>query len=181
MIGDIRHHDLRISHPCPTNPRSCPPPLISYRPYGIELTTLTMTKSNPMYLILGGSHPHAFLHDRRMVGRDMQNEWGSISWNSETTTQVRPQRRVLTKSVSVGSLPTESAQHHDGVCISRRASFLRPDRMNSLAHGLVIQYICLISTILLLQPVRRPLEQNPLQRPTRRHPLARERSENVQH
>lgn len=88
MTGDVRHHDLRSSHPCPASPRSCPAPLISYKPYHIELTTLTMTKANPMYLIVGGSHPHAFLHDRRMVGRDLKNEWGSISWNSDTPTQV---------------------------------------------------------------------------------------------
>jgi nuclear receptor interaction protein len=94
IAGDIRHHDLRISHPCPASPRNCPPPLISYKPYNIELTTLTMTKANPMYLVVGGSHPHAFLHDRRMVGRDMQSEWGNISWNSETTTQVLPRIKI---------------------------------------------------------------------------------------
>src|SRR5438046_9756990 len=86
--GDFRHHDLLISLPCPPPPRSCPAPLISYRPYHIELTTLTMTKANPMYLIVGGSHPHAFLHDRRMIGRNLQNEWGSISYKPDTATQV---------------------------------------------------------------------------------------------
>lgn len=88
MTGAIRHHDLRVSHPCPATPRACPAPLISYRPYHIELTTLTMTKANPMYLIVGGSHPHAFLHDRRMIGRNLQNEWGSISYKPDTATQV---------------------------------------------------------------------------------------------
>jgi DDB1- and CUL4-associated factor 6 len=88
MKGDVRHHDLRISHACPTSPRSCPPPLISYRAYNIELTTLTMAKANPTYLLLGGSHPHAFLHDRRMIGRDIQNEWGSLDWKSDSATQV---------------------------------------------------------------------------------------------
>jgi nuclear receptor interaction protein len=86
--GDVRHHDLRISHPCPTSPKSCPPPLISYRPYQIELTTLTMTKANPMYLIVGGSHSHAFLHDRRMIGRDLQAEWGTLPYNASAPTQV---------------------------------------------------------------------------------------------
>jgi len=85
--GDVRHHDLRISHSCPAHPRTCPPPLISYRHYDIELTTLTMTKANPMYLIVGGSHPHAFLHDRRMVGRDLQREWGNMSYKVEDATQ----------------------------------------------------------------------------------------------
>jgi DDB1- and CUL4-associated factor 6 len=86
--GDIRHHDLRSSHPCTSSQRRCPAPLISYKPYHIELTTLTMTKANPIYLIIGGSHPHAFLHDRRMIGRDLKNEWGNVSWNSDTPTQV---------------------------------------------------------------------------------------------
>src|SRR5215471_6538994 len=96
MTGDIRHHDLRISHPCPATPRSCPAPLISYRPYHIELATLTMAKANPMYLIVAGSHPHAFLHDRRMIGRNLQNEWGSISYKPDTATQVvLPRRQFL--------------------------------------------------------------------------------------
>jgi nuclear receptor interaction protein len=47
-----------------------------------------MTKANPMYLILGGSHPHAFLHDRRMMGRDLNREWGSINWESDAAPQV---------------------------------------------------------------------------------------------
>ena len=47
-----------------------------------------MTKANPMYLILGGSHPHAFLHDRRMIGRDLQSEWGTIPYNETAPTQV---------------------------------------------------------------------------------------------
>jgi hypothetical protein len=96
MTGDVRHHDLRISHPCPAAPRSCPAPLISYRPYHIELATLTMTKANPMYLIVGGSHPHAFLHDRRMIGRNIQNEWGSVSYKPDTATQVVPLLKALT-------------------------------------------------------------------------------------
>lgn len=86
--GDIRQHDLRIYHPCPTTPKSCPTPLISYKPYHLELTTLTMTRANPMYLIVAGSHPHAFLHDRRMIGRDMNTEWGKLNWTDESPTQV---------------------------------------------------------------------------------------------
>lgn len=41
-----------------------------------------------MYLIIGGTHPHAFLHDRRMVGRDLQREWGNTSYKVEDATQV---------------------------------------------------------------------------------------------
>lgn len=130
MTGDIRHHDLRISHPCPSTPRSCPDPLISYRPYHIELTTLTMTKANPMYLIVGGSHPHAFLHDRRMVGRDIKNEWGSISWNTDTPTQVIQLAFLINSSASVDSLQMENHRHHGEACISQLASSLRQGQMN---------------------------------------------------
>jgi nuclear receptor interaction protein len=47
-----------------------------------------MAKANPMYLIVGGAHPHAFLHDRRMVGRDLRQEWGNLSWKADVDTQV---------------------------------------------------------------------------------------------
>src|ERR1700694_5454546 len=69
------------------------------RPYEIELTTLTMAKSNPMYLIVGGSHPHAFLHDRRMIGRDLQTEWGSLTYDSNSPTQVPSQLFKVTQCV----------------------------------------------------------------------------------
>ena len=132
MTGDIRHHDLRISHPCPATPRSCPAPLISYRPYHIELTTITMTKANPMYLIVGGSHPHAFLHDRRMIGRNLQNEWGSISYKPDTATQVfLPLQATSNPSVFVDSLRTESLQRHNEVFILPLANSPMQDQMNS--------------------------------------------------
>lgn len=130
-VGDIRHHDLRISHPCPTNPRSCPPPLISYRPYQIELTTLTMTKANPMYLILGGSHPHAFLHDRRMTGRDMTKEWGTLQWNSDAATQVLTPSDHTNNSASADLVRMEKRPRHGGVCISPPVNSQMPDQMNS--------------------------------------------------
>jgi hypothetical protein len=128
--GDIRHHDLRISHPCPTTPRSCPDPLISYKTYQIELTTLTMTKANPMYLIVGGSHPHAFLHDRRMLGRDIKNEWGDMSWNTVTPTQVQTLSYLFNFSASVDSLQMENPRRHGEACISQLASSLKQGPMN---------------------------------------------------
>jgi hypothetical protein len=169
-VGDVRHHDLRISHPCPTTPRSCPPPLISYKQYHIELTTLTMTKANPMYLIVGGSHPHAFLHDRRMIGRDMQNEWGNISWNSEATTQVLAKWPLSDGSVSDDSLPTEDQRHHDVACISQLANSPMHGRMNSWVHGPLIQYSCSIFTTLQFLHENLPLEQNPSQNPILQNP-----------
>ena len=150
--GDIRHHDLRISHPCPTSPKSCPPPLISYRPYHIELTTLTMTKANPMYLIVGGSHPHAFLHDRRMISRDLNKEWGTaLVWNADSPTQVRHPRPFLCSrsddSAFVAFRRTERIHLHDVVYISQHVNSPMQDLTNSLDHGPEIQSTCSTFTI----------------------------------
>lgn len=139
--GDVRHHDLRISHPCPTAPRQCPKPLISYRPYEIELTTLTMAKANPMYLIVGGAHPHAFLHDRRMVGRNLRQEWGNLSWKADVDTQVSPashqelQVRAYICSVSDDSLLMENPPRREEASTSQHANSLKQDQPNSSAHG----------------------------------------------
>jgi nuclear receptor interaction protein len=56
---------------------SVPPPLISYSRYGLDLNTVSCSPSQPHYIALGGAHLHCFLHDRRMLGRDMNNERGS--------------------------------------------------------------------------------------------------------
>jgi len=149
IAGDIRHHDLRISHPCPSSPKSCPPPLISYRPYRVELTALTMAKANPMYLIVGGSHPHAFLHDRRMIGRDMKAEWGSLAWTNDTPTQVVSPRGFANSSVSVDSPLMVNCRPRDVACISRHANSLKLARMNLWARGPLILCTCSTSTILL--------------------------------
>jgi hypothetical protein len=179
IAGDIRHHDLRISHPCPASPRNCPPPLISYKPYNIELTTLTMTKANPMYLIVGGSHPHVFLHDRRMVGRDMQSEWGNISWNSETTTQVLPVSKFISDcSVSVDSRHTENLRPHDEAFISQPVNSPTQDQTNSSVPGPQIQSTCSTST------TPPPLKSNPtpvpkpLQKPIPQNPAPHAQNEN---
>jgi nuclear receptor interaction protein len=54
-----------------------PPPLISYSRYGIELNTVSCSPSQPHLIALGGSHLHCFVHDRRMLGRDVNNERGA--------------------------------------------------------------------------------------------------------
>ncbi|CAN9315355.1 unnamed protein product [Alternaria alternata] len=56
---------------------SIPPPLISYGRYGLDLNTVSCSPSQPHYIALGGAHLHCFLHDRRMLGRDINNERGS--------------------------------------------------------------------------------------------------------
>ncbi|EXJ83204.1 hypothetical protein A1O1_06823 [Capronia coronata CBS 617.96] len=53
-----------------------PPPLISYRRYGLDLNTISCAPSQPQYIALGGAHLHCFLHDRRMLGRDLDAEKG---------------------------------------------------------------------------------------------------------
>ncbi|KAL5437729.1 hypothetical protein PMIN06_008978 [Paraphaeosphaeria minitans] len=56
---------------------SVPPPLISYSRYHLDLNTVSCSPSQPHYIALGGAHLHCFLHDRRMLGRDMFHERGA--------------------------------------------------------------------------------------------------------
>ena len=55
------------------------PPLISYKKHRIELNTISCSVGQPHYIALGGSHQHCFLHDRRMLGRDVSTERGQPS------------------------------------------------------------------------------------------------------
>jgi nuclear receptor interaction protein len=87
--GDVRQWDIR--QPAAAYPRTIsrftsrqppsndvPPPLISYKDYGIDLYTISCSPSQPHYIALGGSHLHCFLHDRRMLGRDKLRERGGL-------------------------------------------------------------------------------------------------------
>ncbi|KAF4554133.1 WD domain-containing protein 48 [Elsinoe fawcettii] len=74
--GEVRQWDLRLPSSSYPRPRraydsSVPPPLISYKPFQIDLHTISCSPSQPYYIALGGSHLHCFLHDRRMLGRNM--------------------------------------------------------------------------------------------------------------
>lgn len=53
-----------------------PPPLISYKNYELDLNTISCSGSQPHYIALGGRHSHCFLHDRRMLGRNLAAEKG---------------------------------------------------------------------------------------------------------
>jgi nuclear receptor interaction protein len=88
--GTVRQFDIRqpeTAYPGRRNVRRLgtrppshgegPPPLISYENFGIELYTLSCSSSQPHYIAMGGTHLHCFLHDRRMIGRDLLNEKGS--------------------------------------------------------------------------------------------------------
>jgi nuclear receptor interaction protein len=77
--GDVRQWDIR--QPSKAYPSASadnvPPPLISYSRYGLDLNTVSCSPSQPHYIALGGAHLHCFLHDRRMLGRDVNSERGS--------------------------------------------------------------------------------------------------------
>ena len=87
--GEVRQFDLRLpssAYPAPRGsrgfPRSSgatenvPPPLISYKKYRLDLNTISCSASQPHYIALGGTHLHCFLHDRRMLGRNISDERG---------------------------------------------------------------------------------------------------------
>ena len=72
--GSVRQHDLRVGHSCQR--RECPPPLCDYRPLGMGLYSLTTSPLRPDLFVVAGTSPYAYLHDRRMVPRNMAEEWG---------------------------------------------------------------------------------------------------------
>jgi nuclear receptor interaction protein len=98
--GEVRQWDLRqpsSAYPSPRSDRSggdsnVPPPLISYKRFNLDLNSISCSASQPHYIALGGAHLHAFLHDRRMAGRDQLSEAGTpmssparMSFNGEET------------------------------------------------------------------------------------------------
>lgn len=89
--GEVRQWDLRqpsSAYPAPRGgsarfrgganheAENTPPPLISYKKYNLDLNTISCASSQPHYIALGGAHLHCFLHDRRMLGRDLASEQG---------------------------------------------------------------------------------------------------------
>ena len=94
--GEVRQWDLRqpsSAYPSPAGGQgfmsyrrsgqdhddsNVPPPLISYKKYHIDLNTISCAANQPHYIALGGAHLHCFLHDRRMMGRDLLAERGQM-------------------------------------------------------------------------------------------------------
>ncbi|KAL4872689.1 hypothetical protein BDV12DRAFT_124781 [Aspergillus spectabilis] len=91
--GEVRQWDLRLPSSAYPKPRggllymtqrsgeghddsNVPPPLISYKRHRLDLNTISCSPSQPHYIALGGAHMHCFLHDRRMLGRDVSTERG---------------------------------------------------------------------------------------------------------
>lgn len=90
-MEQVRQFDLRLPSSAYPPPRSgrgffppradhdnsnVPPPLISYKRYNLDLNTISCSASQPHYIALGGAHLHCFLHDRRMLGRNIDEEYG---------------------------------------------------------------------------------------------------------
>ncbi|KAE8341286.1 hypothetical protein BDV24DRAFT_132691, partial [Aspergillus arachidicola] len=91
--GEVRQWDLRqpsSAYPKPLGGQgpmayrpgvvhddsNVPPPLISYKRHHLDLNTISCSPTQPHYIALGGAHLHCFLHDRRMLGRDLLMERG---------------------------------------------------------------------------------------------------------
>ncbi|KAL5335096.1 hypothetical protein BJX70DRAFT_332188 [Aspergillus crustosus] len=91
--GEVRQWDLRLPSSAYPKPQggllymtqrpgdghddsNVPPPLISYKRHRLDLNTISCSPSQPHYIALGGAHLHCFLHDRRMLGRDVSIERG---------------------------------------------------------------------------------------------------------
>lgn len=94
--GEVRQWDLRqpsSAYPAPRGGQgfmayrpgvhhddsNIPAPLISYKRYHLDLNTISCSASQPHYIALGGAHLHCFLHDRRMIGRDLLAEKGQLN------------------------------------------------------------------------------------------------------
>ncbi|RPB19403.1 WD40 repeat-like protein [Terfezia boudieri ATCC MYA-4762] len=82
------------------------PPLISYKKHRIELNTISCSVGQPHYIALGGSHQHCFLHDRRMLGRDISTEQGQQSslTESELSSATRCVKRFAPKRPSANNV-----------------------------------------------------------------------------
>lgn len=95
--GEVRQWDLRqpsSAYPRPSGSRGfsgaetegeTPPPLISYKRHQLDLNSISCSPSQPHYIALGGAHLHCFLHDRRMLGRDVMRERGQKGRSSSST------------------------------------------------------------------------------------------------
>lgn len=72
-------------HPLPTGPdvqHGCPPPIVDYGKYNIELNSMTINKIFPHYFAVAGMNDYIYLHDRRMM--PAHNTQGGSSSQMET-------------------------------------------------------------------------------------------------
>ncbi|PWN24928.1 WD40 repeat-like protein [Jaminaea rosea] len=105
--GDVRQHDLRTHHIC--RPRygstdssthgSCPRPLIHH---SAPLYTLSLSPLQPWLFAVAGMSPYAYLYDRRMAGRVLEDEWGAAASTSSSSSTTDP---LLARCVRRFGLP----------------------------------------------------------------------------
>ncbi|KAJ5115459.1 hypothetical protein NUU61_001218 [Penicillium alfredii] len=114
--GEVRQWDLRqpsTTYPPPRGGQgfmayrpglehddsNVPPPLISYKKYSLDLNTISCSPTQPHYIALGGAHLHCFLHDRRMLGRDLLAEKGSVGSSTPSAASVDEEMNKATRCV----------------------------------------------------------------------------------
>lgn len=147
--GEVRQFDLR--QPSSAYPRpaggarwrqrgeptgSVPPALISYRGR-IDLNTISCSASQPHYIALGGSHMHCFLHDRRMLGRDMLAERGgtpSSSGYSDHDELMDQATQCVKRFAPNGTESKKAATGHITACKISDANPNEMVRCGCLAH-----------------------------------------------
>ncbi|KAK5944270.1 hypothetical protein PMZ80_003551 [Knufia obscura] len=154
--GEVRQWDLRqpsSAYPSPRGARSfgmrrsahnegsdVPPALISYKRYGLDLNTISCSKSQPHYIALGGAHAHCFLHDRRMLGRNVDDEQGRpVSLKPEAGSPDDDSMREATKCVRRFTpnnkrkmRPSDHGRNHITAC---KISDARPNELISSWSG----------------------------------------------
>ncbi|KAF8470172.1 hypothetical protein BDZ91DRAFT_720097 [Kalaharituber pfeilii] len=107
------------------------PPLISYKKHQIELNTISCSVGQPHYIALGGAHPHCFLHDRRMLGRDKSTEMGQQSsfTESELSAATRCVKRFAPKKSSSTSSSRLRRVRDDGNITACKISDANPNEI----------------------------------------------------
>jgi nuclear receptor interaction protein len=138
--GEVRQWDLRqpsSAYPSPRSGRfggesSVPPPLISYNRYNLDLNSISCSASQPHYIALGGAHLHAFLHDRRMAGRDRLSETGtpmssSARMSEDEEETMAEATRCVRKFAPNGQ--QKMARTENGHITALKISDARPDEM----------------------------------------------------
>ncbi|KAI9486355.1 MAG: WD40-repeat-containing domain protein [Benjaminiella poitrasii] len=90
--GTVRHFDRRAPHECSKHNirsfiyaqsrparqfplpkgnniiRGCPPPIVDYSKYNVELNSMSINKLFPHYFAVAGLNDYIYLHDQRMLG-----------------------------------------------------------------------------------------------------------------